>query len=444
MEKRTFSMVLALALVAGLFTALPARAQDAPAVPEVANIEDPQGDSNGHSAVTGQGGGVTVGAADFLKVWFTNDAANLYVHIHTTRPAFTGGSIWYSIYVDPGVGADCMEFRGFTQHQAVAPIGRLILTGDCGAMNEVVEFKTQPGPDIDGAPSGVHTITAPRSLSEHLADGKTLAVPNALDRYYAGTDTSGGLGLGILDITDEGTPYTIGGGGPVVEPKPEPTEEPPGKSDPPGKGKKKGCKKGKGKKKGACPGTPNPTPAPACPAYVPGEEGAEAETTIVTDAATEEKPVVVELDSEAGLGAMPIRGTPVPYDETYHFFHNVQVDTAAADTGIYARLDFAEYRDYDLYLNYPDGTEADHSGDFNAIAGELGCGGTSCDSSTSHEAILGIRTPDCGGWTAEMVSYLAEGGPVTLSLWVGEVVADPAAPGGGEEALSTFYSLLGI
>ena len=228
------------------------------------------------------------------------------------------------------------------------------------------------------------------------------------------------------------------------------TPVPAGKNDPPGKGKKKGCGKGSGQKKGACPGKKpgkpaKPPVASSCPAYVPGEEGATAKTTLVTDAATAEKPVVVELDSQMGLGAMPIGGTPVPYDETTRVFQNVQVDTAGADTGLYARLEFPEPWDYDLYLNYPDGSEGDHSGDFSTIANTVfSCGGTSCESSSTSEAVLGLRTSDCGGWTAEMVSYISEGGPVTLSLWLGDVLADPAPAGGEAEALTTFYGLTGM
>jgi hypothetical protein len=286
MGKRSWSVALATALVAGLLFALPAQAQQVPVVPAEPNITDPAADANGHSSLTGMGGGAYVGAADFLAIWFTHDPENLYLHIHTTSPSFTYGSIWYSVYVDPGVGADCVEFRGYTAHELVTASGRFILSGDCGSATETVEFVTQEGPEIEGAASGIHTMTVPRSLSEHLADGKTLSTPNALDRYYLGTDTTGGAGLAVLDDTEEGTPYEItatsGGSKKTVR------EEPPGKNDPPGKGKKKGCPKGKGKKKGACPGKKKKKQPAVCPAYVPGEDGAEAETSVVTQAATVE------------------------------------------------------------------------------------------------------------------------------------------------------------
>jgi hypothetical protein len=233
----------------------------------------------------------------------------------------------------------------------------------------------------------------------------------------------------------------------VINPPTKPT--PPGKNSPPGKGKKKGCGKGKGKQNGAC---PKPG-ASACVPYVPGEEGKEAKTTVVTDAATAEKPVEVDLTAGAGGGAMPLSGTPVPYDETSSLFQNVQVDSQSPSTGLYARFEFADHHDYDFYLNYPDGSTAANSGDFN-IAPGAGAGGGSPDGAweagSNYEQVMGIETADCAGYTARMVSYLTTGGDVKLKLWLGDVVAPPVPAGESQaaaadaDALTNFYGLTGL
>ncbi len=428
MTRRIFAALASVAVLS-LMLASPVTAQEAPAVPPEPNVVDQSGDANGHSFATGQTGPVSVGAADFRAIWFTHDATNLYVHIHTTFPRFSRGSIWYSIYVDPGVGAECIEFRAFTQHDLVAARGRLLVTGDCGDVAEDVEFKTQEGPEDGGAATGIHTITVPRSLSEHFADGKTLAAPNALSRYYAGTDSTGGRGVWILDDTEPGRDYTISSGGNAGPDKGK-SGDAPGKSDPPGKGKKKGCPKGKGKKKGACPKKEEPK-VEACAPYQPGEQGAEAETVVVTDEATEEKPVEITVTHDPAVEGIS------PSGEEASTFHNIQVDTSAAEAGLYVRYEFPFYEDHDMYFYYPSGTEAARVAGFNPapVALAFGC----CDgtgrgghSEQGAEVLDGLRTADCGGYDTKFLNYMGEGGEYTIKIWLGEIQNDPAKDGGGQ------------
>lgn len=172
-----------------------------------------------------------------------------------------------------------------------------------------------------------------------------------------------------------------------------------------------------------------PPPPASCAAYVPGEEGAEAKTTVVTDAATAEAPVIVELEAGMGLGNdLGLAGGA--YNETSSIYHNVQVDSANPNAGLYVKLQFAEYHDYDLYLNTAGGDNAATSGDANAAHGHgLGSGAPEggWEAGSDYESVLGINTPDCGGYTARIVSYLTNGGTVTLSMWLGEVKVEPAA-----------------
>lgn len=173
-----------------------------------------------------------------------------------------------------------------------------------------------------------------------------------------------------------------------------------------------------------------PPPPPACAAYEPGEEGAEAKTTVVTDAATAEAPIVLDLTAGPGLTS-DLTGEHL-YDETTSIYQNIQVDTANTNAGLYVKFEFPEYHDYDLYLNNPDGTTAANSGEFNAAVavGESLGGGSpegAWEAGTDYESVLGINTEDCRGYTAKMVSFLTNGGAVKLSMWLGPVVADPAA-----------------
>ncbi len=165
--------------------------------------------------------------------------------------------------------------------------------------------------------------------------------------------------------------------------------------------------------------------APACPAYTPGDAGKDAETTVVTDAATAEAPVVFEATAARGLGAV------LAYNQTSSIYHNIQVDTAGPSAGLYVRFEFPEYHDYDLYLNYAEGGTAASSGDFNTAPGhDLGSGSPegAWEAGTDYEMVMGINTADCAGYTARLVSFLTTGGAVKLSMWLGDVVAEPNPP----------------
>lgn len=162
----------------------------------------------------------------------------------------------------------------------------------------------------------------------------------------------------------------------------------------------------------------------ACAAYVPGEQGAEAESFVVTDAHTAEAPLEVTVTHAAP-----------PDSFGASFFSNIQVDSAASEAGLYISYEFAVYEDHDLYVYYPDGTEAAVVGGFNPApfipANEVfatdgtGSGG---HSEQGAEVLDGLRTPDCGGYTVDFHGFLTEGGEYTARVWLGEIVNDPAPP----------------
>lgn len=471
MGRRSVSFVAMLALVAGVIV-LPVSTAGAAEPPETVQITDPKGDANAindqdnayGTPVAGQGdyNQADVGTAtDILRVWFANTATEISLNIELEGdPSNLAYDTYFRFSSNTGEGSVAADTtRGCLQWIASVNGAAGAYSGPTeGELTDKCNVGTPVKGKLEIAQAGdasyVLTVTFPRDYSPLLADGKTITAPFGVSRivYVNGIPpnpgTPSGVATGVtLDNTKRGTDYTITGGTPEEPPvittpdKPKPAA--PGKGDPPGKGKKKGCDNGKGKKKGACPA---PVTA-SCAPYTPGQEGTGAQTTVITDAATAEAPVVLEFDAEAGLGAMPIGGTPVPYDETTRVFHNIQVDSANPSVGVYAKLEFPEYHDYDLYLNHPDGSAAGYAGDANAAPGHgLGSGTEGgSESGTDYEAVLGLGTPDCGGYTAEMVSFLSTGGTMKLSLWLGEIKAEAAAPEGQQQdMMSMFYNLMGL
>jgi hypothetical protein len=166
-----------------------------------------------------------------------------------------------------------------------------------------------------------------------------------------------------------------------------------------------------------------------CKAFVPGEMGAEAETSKVTAKATEDAPVEVTLETEPGFG---IGGNDITASNITHVYQNIQVDPKTKKTGLYVRLEMPQGTDYDIYLMNPDGTEAAHAAGFNPIPNEnIGDGtGAGGHSEETAEQLDGILSKDCQGYTLDIGNATGTGGEVTLKMWLGEATYDPAAAEG--------------
>jgi hypothetical protein len=186
---------------------------------------------------------------------------------------------------------------------------------------------------------------------------------------------------------------------------------------------------------------PKPKPA-VCQPYAPGELGAEAANLVVTDAHTAEAPLahafsldpsfdegIVELLSEES--GQNLGGTPRQYV-------NLQVDSAAASAGLYVTWEFQTHRDYDLWAYNADGTGAASAHGFQPLIDTQGQPGNADQSNTASnhggestatsENLIGIVTPDCGGYTLEMSTYFGEGGDFELKVWLGEGTTEPGVP----------------
>jgi hypothetical protein len=161
---------------------------------------------------------------------------------------------------------------------------------------------------------------------------------------------------------------------------------------------------------------------PACAAFVPGEMGAEAETTVVTDAATEEAPIVVDVPLGPAAGRLN-----ATVDFSTRVKHNVQVDSKAAESGFFARLESPATDDPDLYVYWDNGKQAAVAGGFNLTpVGPFDGTGQGGHSGVGFEQIDGLRTADCAGWTLDLVNWAGVGGKYKLKLWLGGIENDPA------------------
>lgn len=445
--KRLLSILTAAALVAGAFSALPARAQDAPApeIPKEGLIEDPVGDANFvndgttkgiHSALPGPGnnhvtGQDASGVGDLLKVWMSNDKDNVSVHFLTEDPPPIANGVGYSLFVAPGEGEagsnsmGCLRFIGIIP--GTNPGGGsyqgppwIKLHDRCNIGGSV--FDSQDGEYSVAAvgDEGVTTFTFPRSYSPLLANGTVLSGAYA----QAHSPLTGGDGVGFVtpstDDTLIGTDYTVTSGGGKDKGKDKKKKKKNKKAVP------KKCKKLKGKAKKKCiKKTNKKKKGPAkCAAYAPGEEGAEAETTVVTDAATEDKPIEITMSAGPGVG---IGGNAVTETFISHVYQNVQVDSKAKDTGLWVRMEMPYPSDYDLYLNNPDGSTAAHAAGFNpepAVYNDDGAGG---HTEPEAEQLDGIKSSDCQGYTVDVATATGEGWDLTVKFWLGPANYDPAA-----------------
>ena len=153
-----------------------------------------------------------------------------------------------------------------------------------------------------------------------------------------------------------------------------------------------------------------------CEPYVPGEAGAEAETVVVVDANTEEAPQ--ELSFEMPPAPNPVPGT------SESVFVNLQVDTDLPEAGLFARFEYAEGEDFDIYLTDAEGNHQAGAAGGNPVdvQGDSTHGG---HTEVTAEQLDGIGTPDCGGYTLEMRSFATPGGDYSLKVWLGEKGCDP-------------------
>lgn len=438
--KRYLATLTAALLGAHIVAGIPA-AHAATTVPATVQVKDPVDDANGlndqdnayGTPAQGQGDHTTPkdagSATDFMDIWYTNDADTVSLHIHTQAPPSNlAEDVYFRVASNPGKGdkgsddtRGCIYWTAFFNGTAGAYTDpdAAAVQDKCNVGDAIAATVTVEALD-DG--TGVITLTAPRSYSPLFADGSTLTKTYGVSRVLVvgPVPQEGIVTAGTSDTTQRGTDYAIAASG---VPQPGPSTTPP-------------VKKHKKVKKGKKP------PAPAgCPAYQPGDLGKDAKTTVVTDAATKDAPVSVQLTMDPGAGT----GTGTPADAATlaaesQLVQNVQVDSSKPTTGLYVRAEFDTHSDDDLYLYNPDGSEAAHAAGFN-IAPEtlpvapfgqpLDGTGSGGHSESGAEQIDGIATADCQGYTAQLNGATTAGGTITFKFWLGEATYDPSSASAG-------------
>ena len=441
MRKTILSVAVMAALVISGFTAPSAGA--ATEVPATLQIVDPAGDANflndqgfAGTGVSVQGNPVVVpdtddnttprdvgSASDFLGVWFSTTADKVNAHILTEAPPPATQGLVYRVHTNPGEGSlarnatGCLWFEAYiagvepnsgqkTTYQG-ASSGRLrdLCDGFAGGATIIdAEFAIEELEDG----RGLTTVSVDRSVSPKFATGEQIISPYAEVRLLNGPGPTPcqpvvgcaptGVTAPVVDTTKRGLDFEISGDVPPPPPPPPPPL--------------KRCKKFK-------------------PAE--GELGHGVKTLKVTDKATKKKPVVVELEADAGIGSGP------PADVlTSHVYQNMQVDVKKAKkpAGLYVRVETPANSDYDLYLLNPDGTEAAHAAGFNPdtrVSDGTGDGG---HSEAQAEQLDGIRSTDCQNYVADVVTATGTGGTLTMKLWLGKITypPPPAPEGGGARA----------
>ena len=162
-------------------------------------------------------------------------------------------------------------------------------------------------------------------------------------------------------------------------------------------------------------------PVPVCATFASPEWAADAEITVVTDAATAEAPVELVITTDAGFGLTSTDGSSGDEGAPSHKYHNVQVDTASAGAKLFVRAEFTEVFDYDLFLRLADESSVAYEADFNpaTAAGQTPVGGIEgAHSEPGASQIDGYESADCAGYTVDLASGITPGEDVTLKVWL--------------------------
>ena len=184
MPRRVLLLLLSGALITSAVGLAPAGAQGAPPqIPEEVQIHDPFEDANyvndqGARGTTGfQGNRVTprdaASVSDLGKIWFSNDAENISLHIQTQVKGPATAALFYRLYANAGEGSAGSSTLGCLQITAFMPGA-----GYVGTPVARVRDLCNVGDPIDGQfewtdgpeGTGILTITGPRSYSPLFAD----------------------------------------------------------------------------------------------------------------------------------------------------------------------------------------------------------------------------------------------------------------------------------
>lgn len=206
--KRGISIIILLALAATVNTS---GAIAAPAEPKPV-LEDPAEDANfvnDQGTSTGSFGDVAGPAdassfADLLKIAFTSDKKNLYVHIETQSTAPPSAGEGFRVRTNPQAGSVyCLNFELFYQGaQNTLTAAEAHLRDACGTGDPIKAEATL-------SPFGALLIVVPRKGVDALKKGAKLTAPQAQSFLWSGSSSPAGVAGPYLDTTKVGKDYTI-------------------------------------------------------------------------------------------------------------------------------------------------------------------------------------------------------------------------------------------
>lgn len=152
-----------------------------------------------------------------------------------------------------------------------------------------------------------------------------------------------------------------------------------------------------------------------CATYQPGTNGTGQPTTVVTDAATADKPASIEVEVGPGLGA----GRDPEGEGMFvsHAYTNLMVDSKASSAPLNVQIAWPNApEDFDVYLDTSDGTELANSAGF----GPITSGSDYASSGIGTETIVAFPANDCDGFTVDVVGATTPGATVTVNYWLGK------------------------
>ena len=436
MRKGLLSIALAAVMVAGVFSALPAGAQEAD--PPIAK-DGPATTYFLHRAACGGDADPGLGmSTEDLQEEGGDDCGNLLMGLPNEAELVTTiypATDALPLTLDPSrpvSGEITLHSNGVGAGQAEVD---LTLTGTSGGETVVIAEQTLTyvmTPDSDTYTSPIEMIPDEGSngkVFESLEFTTWVRGPSLLHGYASVDDPPSFV---VVPTSTRAGDGTIGDD--VVKEKKLTKKQQCKKIQ--NKNKRKRClKKLKAQSK---------PPTRSCPAYEPGEQGAEAELLTVTDKHTEEAPLEATVAHDVGLTSFTFQGQG--YDEASHFPLNLQMDSKDPEMGLHVRYEFPDHEDHDLYVYYADGAQAARVAGGNQLALDpsleegTGNGG---HSEVGAEVLDGLRTADCAGYTLDLVNWLGEGGDYTVKFWLGEIQNDPAPPASARAALELMQGILG-
>ena len=171
-------------------------------------------------------------------------------------------------------------------------------------------------------------------------------------------------------------------------------------------------------------------PASMCPAYKPVPPGpdseseqkdkvAKAKVLKVTEAATEAKPLTVEL--EHGMALWSPTQDPIQEDTE---FVGLQIQSKNPSAGLYIRQEWPapSLSDLDVYLTDKTGEEVAASGSSNVLPMPVDAGGQDTGAQ-GFESISGFAAAKCGDYVIESRPFNTAGENVTMKVWLGPIEA---------------------